>query len=1066
MSHQPARELEIFTAALQLPPASHDAFLARMCGGDQALRRRVEALLQAHAEAGDFLQPPAEAQGQPVAGFNLAGEEPGDWIGRYRLLQQIGEGGCGVVYMAEQQEPVRRRVALKIIKPGMDTKSVIARFEAERQALALMDHPNIAKVFDAGATKSGRPYFVMELVRGTKITAYCDEQALSTEDRLSLFVQVCQAVQHAHQKGVIHRDLKPSNILVTTSETGAPSPVVIDFGIAKATTNQQLTDKTLFTAFEMLIGTPAYMSPEQTALTNTDVDTRTDIYSLGVLLYELLTGSTPFDAAELLKAGLDEVRRTIREQEPLRPSARLGRMTREEQTTVAQRRHVEPPALIRSLRGDLDWIVMRALEKDRTRRYETANGLALDVQRYLADEVIAARPPSRLYRLRKLIARNRIIFVGAVIILALLITSLVVVLTLLTRERHARREAEAARHEAEADKSRAQAESDKSQQVTQFLEEMLRGVGPAVALGRNTAMLREILDNAATRIRRDLAAQPASRIQLQTVIGQVYHQLGDFTQAEVNLREAAALCRESSIDDGRQLATALAELSSTLYSLRKADEALVTARESLDLRRKLFGAESAEAANSLARLGKAYYGAGYYNESERLSQESLAIRRRLFGDVSLPVADALNNLMGDQRQLEQPTAALASGREALAIRQKLLGPEHPLVAQSLQNLANTLALNQQLDEAAETYTLAVNAWRKLGGEKYIEVTRCRMSRAFMLESAGQFTEAEAAFRELLEEQSSEAKAALSFRMELLLGHGTVLQRLHRLTEAEGNIRESLKLAQQKLPAGHSYVATICDRLAGVLLDEGKAREAETLLDELLPASFVAQPESAFLLGTRAVFYAQCARWEECIADATQAMGYRPADSRLFELLALAFAQRKNGDEYRELTRKAASFLSGADAATARRIAQACVLRPQAETGFPLLEQFAAIADKSPPLPGMTFAQCEMGIIEYRRGHYDAAVTWTERALKNAPQGLVHRRAYPLLAMAHYRLGQSEQAREALNRNAGLRASQQRVPAGEASLDNWRESIIGDLLTQEALTLLASDRRESHEQEQP
>src|SRR4029077_12251813 len=320
---------------------------------------------------------------------------------------------------------VRRRVALKIIKPGMDTKSVIARFEAERQALALMDHPNIAKVLDAGATESGRPYFVMELVRGVKITDYCDQKSFTTEGRLGLFVQVCRAVQHAHQKGIIHRDIKPSNVLVTTTQEGAALPVMIDFGIAKATTNQRLTDKTLFTAFEMLVGTPAYMSPEQAELSAVDVDTRTDIYSLGVLLYELLTGSTPFDSESLLKAGLDEVRRVIREKQPDRPSTRLSTMAEADLTMTAERRHSAPPILIRSVRGDLDWIVMKALEKDRSRRYETANGLALDVERHLANEPILARPPSRLYQLQKLVQRNTLLSLGIGVIALLLVVSLI-----------------------------------------------------------------------------------------------------------------------------------------------------------------------------------------------------------------------------------------------------------------------------------------------------------------------------------------------------------------------------------------------------------------------------------------------------------------------------------------------------------------------------------------------------------------------------------------------------------------------------------------------------------------
>jgi len=381
------RDVVVFTEALRLPAAERGDYLGRACSGNEDLRQRVEVLLKLHDRVGDFLEQPPTGPGKGRAEVE-AGEKPGDRIGRYKLLQQIGEGGCGVVFMAEQEEPVRRRVALKVVKPGMDTKSVIARFEAERQALALMDHPNIAHVFDAGATDSGRPYFVMELVRGIKITDYCDQKSLTTVERLDLFIQVCEAVQHAHQKGIIHRDLKPSNILVTTSTEEKPLPKVIDFGIAKATTGQRLTDKTLFTAFEMLIGTPAYMSPEQAELTSRDVDTRSDIYSLGVLLYELLTSTTPFDARELLKAGLDEVRRVIRSEEPVRPSTRLSTMMAGDLTIVSEHRRSQPPKLIREVRGDLDWIVIKAMEKDRSRRYQTANGLAMDIGRYLAGEVV------------------------------------------------------------------------------------------------------------------------------------------------------------------------------------------------------------------------------------------------------------------------------------------------------------------------------------------------------------------------------------------------------------------------------------------------------------------------------------------------------------------------------------------------------------------------------------------------------------------------------------------------------------------------------------------------------
>ncbi len=412
-------------ALLRHTPEACAAYLESACGTDAALRQRVEALLRAAENAGDFLEePPTGLSGDAESTrlvTELISEKPGDRIGRYKLLQQIGEGGCGVVYMAEQLEPVRRRVALKVIKLGMDTKSVIARFEAERQALALMDHPNIAKVFDAGATETGRPYVVMELVRGIKITDYCDQKNLSTEERLKLFTQVCHAIQHAHQKGIIHRDIKPSNVLVTISEPGSPgSPKVIDFGIAKATTDQRLTDKTVFTAFEQFMGTPAYMSPEQAMMTSLDIDTRTDIYALGVLLYELLTGKTPFDAKDLMAAGLDAMRRIIHEQEPARPSTRLSTMLEADLTTVAKHRHSEPAKLGTLLHGDLDWIVMKALEKDRTRRYETATGLAADVQRHLDNEPVTACPPGAAYRFQKLVRRNKLAFAaGTAVALAL-----------------------------------------------------------------------------------------------------------------------------------------------------------------------------------------------------------------------------------------------------------------------------------------------------------------------------------------------------------------------------------------------------------------------------------------------------------------------------------------------------------------------------------------------------------------------------------------------------------------------------------------------------------------------
>jgi len=408
------------------PPAERPALLAAVCGNDRTLQQRLEALLAAHEEANPALDagPVASPTVKATIKIELADapdEAVGQVIGRYKVLQKIGEGGCGAVYMAEQEQPVRRRVALKVIKLGMDTKAVIARFEAERQALALMDHPNIAKVLDAGSTDTGRPYFVMELVRGIKFTEYCDQNKLPTRERLELFIKICQAIQHAHQKGIIHRDIKPSNILVTMHD-GVPVPKVIDFGIAKATTDQRLTDKTLFTAYEQFIGTPAYMSPEQAEMSGLDIDTRSDIYSLGVLLYELLAGSTPFDPKELMASGIDGMRKTIRDKEPQRPSTRLATLGADQLTTTAKRRSADTSKLMHQLKGDLDWIVMKCLEKDRTRRYETANGLAADLKRHLGNEPVAARPPSVAYKFQKAARRNKLAFgAGAAVVAALVV---------------------------------------------------------------------------------------------------------------------------------------------------------------------------------------------------------------------------------------------------------------------------------------------------------------------------------------------------------------------------------------------------------------------------------------------------------------------------------------------------------------------------------------------------------------------------------------------------------------------------------------------------------------------
>ena len=481
----PKREEAIFGAALQLAPGERAGFVEKACGADSALRQRVEVLLQAHEQAGEFLEPtpPVAAPNRTMILSVPATEGPGDVIGRYKIREKLGEGGCGVVYVAEQSEPVRRRVALKVIKLGMDTRSVIARFEAERQALAMMDHPNIARVLDAGTTEKGRPYFVMELVRGIRITDYCDQNNLDTRQRLELFIKICHAVQHAHQKGVIHRDLKPSNILVTLHD-GTPVPKVIDFGIAKATEGR-LTALTVYTELNQFIGTPAYMSPEQAEMSGLDIDTRSDIYSLGVLLYELLTGKTPFDPQELLHLGLDQMRRTIREKEPLCPSTRLNTMVDADLTLVARRHSAEAPKLVHFISGDLDWIVMKALEKDRTRRFETASGLAVDVDRFLKNEPVEARPPSTLYRFQKLVRRNTGVFAAVGAVAAALVIGLGLSLYLFIQEKGALRRAVAAEKQEAALRQQAEAglALEKTMHERDKIGEQLRDAGLLVSKG-------------------------------------------------------------------------------------------------------------------------------------------------------------------------------------------------------------------------------------------------------------------------------------------------------------------------------------------------------------------------------------------------------------------------------------------------------------------------------------------------------------------------------------------------------------------------------------------------------
>jgi len=634
---------------------------------------------------------------------DLAIEQTGMIIGRYKLLEQIGEGGFGVVYMAEQVEPVQRKVALKVVKAGMDTRAVVVRFEAERQALALMDHPNIAKVYDGGTTGSpasqpstlndqlslGRPYFVMELVKGIPITEFCDQKHLSTAERLKLFIQVCSAVQHAHQKGIIHRDLKPSNILVTLHD-GKPVAKVIDFGVAKAL-GQRLTEKTLFTGFAHMVGTPAYMSPEQAELSGLDVDTRSDVYSLGVLLYELLTGVTPFDRETLAKAALDEVRRMIREVEPVKPSTRL---TQERLRAASGKSAIRNPRS--EIDKDLDWIVMRCLEKDRTRRYETVNGLAMDVQRHLAEEPVVARPPSQVYLLQKTVRRHKFGFAAAAAIV--LVLALGVVISTWEAVRASRAE-EAAGLQAE-----------RSAQVAQFLKDMLSAAGPSVARGRDATLLREVLEKTARRVESDLQDQPEVQGDLWFTLGMTYHDIGDRRSAMPMFAHAADSYRLALGEESPKLALALTKLGRTQSFIGQMAIGSNNAYLGLQMARK--GGDPRAVADALLDMGCSIAGRGDTAiEGAPYLREAVAIREQL-GDDPVALAACMSRLADSLNKALDPEAEPLA-REALKLTRRHLGTDHPETAAAVFVLGQVLLNMDKLDEAETVLREALRLYQDI-----------------------------------------------------------------------------------------------------------------------------------------------------------------------------------------------------------------------------------------------------------------------------------------------------------------------------------------------------------------
>jgi eukaryotic-like serine/threonine-protein kinase len=786
-----SRVKEIFEEALARQGIDRAAYLDEACAGDSQLRSEVEAYVRSAERTNALLG--VSVDGVPSSAAGPLAETPGTMVGRYKLLERIGEGGFGVVFLAEQQSPVVRKVALKIIKLGMDTRQVIARFEAERQALAMMDHPNIARVLDGGATETGRPYFVMELVAGAPITDYCDKHNLSIDKRLELFAQVCQAVQHAHQKGLIHRDIKPSNILVATADD-RPIAKVIDFGIAKAT-QARLTEKTLFTELRQLIGTPQYMSPEQ-AEGSLDVDTRSDIYSLGVLLYELLTGTTPFDPRELRSKAYGGIQRIIREVEPPKPSTRLSTMG-ETIASVAACRHVEPAKLGKAVRGELDWIVMKCLEKDRSRRYDSAASLAGDVLRQLAGEPVLAGPVSTTYRLRKFAVRNKGPVLAAGVMLAILlagVTGTTIGLIGQARQRAAadqqRTIAEKRRGEAESHRAEARKQAAIADAASRFLADTLASADPDKMLGDKVTVLQVISASVKELDAGKLKDQPLVEASVRNTIGWTLLGLGRSDQAEPNLLKALELSRAFSAED-KFIARCLDHLAVLRQDQGNLPEAERLQREVLDIERKLLPARPYQIASALNNLAFVLRAQHKLSEAETLYREAIDIDRMAGPVEPRNVAKRINNLSDLLHAQGKLAEAEQLGREALKGLRESLPAGHLDIAEGLTNLAWTLNDRRNYIEAEPLWREALGIFRNIHPDWHFEIVLSLHNLAFALHAQG------------------------------------------KLAEAKPLYEEALDIARKHLPERHRHTLTILSNLGRLYLEQDKLVDAEPLLREAL-----------------------------------------------------------------------------------------------------------------------------------------------------------------------------------------------------------------------------------------
>ncbi|MCC6319977.1 MAG: serine/threonine protein kinase [Phycisphaerales bacterium] len=878
------RAKQVFLAVCDMPLPQRNDEIARLCAGDARLRGMVEGLL-----AGDAAPLPFESLAEDIVAAR-GGLEPdgggdgdsqrGSRIGPYRVVEKIGEGGFGVVYMAEQDEPIRRRVALKIIKLGMDTRRVVARFEQERQALALMDHPNIAKVHDAGATPAGRPYFAMELCPGRSITDYCDYSRLTVDQRLGLFVQVCRAVEHAHQKGLIHRDIKPSNILVSTVDD-KPLVKVIDFGIAKAV-QARLTEKTLFTENRQLIGTPEYMSPEQ-AEGSLDIDTRTDVYSLGVLLYELLTGSTPFSGRDLRSAAFAEIQRIIKEVEPPRPSTRLS-LDSDTIAGIAANRRTEPRRLGTAVRGELDWIAMRALEKDRQRRYASAADLAADIGRYLADEPVVARPATTLYRWRKFARRNRVLVTSAAAVLVWLGAGLAATTAMYIK-------ADRARAAETAQRARAQTKAATTQAINDFLtQDMLAAPNPWEGGGRKVTVA-DVLDKAAARVRSRFDGKPEVEASVRATLGESYRSLGLFGEAQPQYDRAVELRGVSGEPDQADLADALRMKAANMQALGHSKEAEPVCRDALARNTRLFGADSAPVADTLECLADIQIGLSLYADAEESLREALRVRGGLVAGGSAPpgrdlavarLTSALGSSLHYQGRFDEAereklkslelfgaTAGPGGGEgtaytaqvltdlgalyfeterfdesekcynRALPIMTELLGPDHLAVIIGRRSLANTVSFLGKNEQAESMLKEAIAAGERTVGASHPETLASVNSLATLYLRTKRYAQAEPLLASLYERSSKDFgenhAETLKYAANLAWGE----RHLGRMADAERHFRLAVEGFEATLGPNHPNTIGTLDGLAQLLAADKRWREAAACDKQVLDRSAAA-----------------------------------------------------------------------------------------------------------------------------------------------------------------------------------------------------------------------------------